>query len=405
MPSSSRMIQELSFDTNPATRTVTVEHVQGPSHDNNISCSRDSRQQHQELSSVSNSRELAQYQERLAAYKATWDHSPGPGPGPGPAQQSCSKLKKKVSLTPDEARLVPLLALQCYHLPGNTWWQDWWQYMANNHPVFGICCHHRLHPIGACTRTIALIGTILFGLAMTNMFYLFYLWNPRFNQVIVTVSTAGREWTLTTGMLLLWTVGGSLHTLFNLLVWHIAACACCRSGGCCESLACCPSLGKRLVRVFVLMMLMWTALIVLFRVAISHADNDTIDDHEDDYLVSVLPEEDWEFQVNNAQEFHFLIGYLVEMVLTLFIYYPLGGTILFSGALGCIPLLGGRPAEVAAEEKRQTTRQIRQTRTGSTTLASTAAVDPPREEENAANQDVIELAFDARAVREWEERV
>lgn len=74
---------------------------------------------------------------------------------------------------PEEAMLVQCLALQSYHLPGNSWAQDWKQFMLNNHPVLGICCHHPKHPIKACTRFVALIGSCVVGLAITNLFYLF----------------------------------------------------------------------------------------------------------------------------------------------------------------------------------------------------------------------------------------
>jgi len=39
------------------------------------------------------------------------------------------------------------LAMRAYHLPGNTWRQDLGMYLKNNHLIFGICCHHRLHPV------------------------------------------------------------------------------------------------------------------------------------------------------------------------------------------------------------------------------------------------------------------
>ena len=96
--------------------------------------------------------------------------------------------------------LVQLLALQAYHLPGNNWLQDWWQFMTNNHPVFGICCHNNAHPIKSFTRIVALIGTITFGLAITNLFYVFFLWNPEYDRVLASIVTDdGTELVLTTG--------------------------------------------------------------------------------------------------------------------------------------------------------------------------------------------------------------
>jgi hypothetical protein len=274
---------------------------------------------------------------------------------------------------PETDEIVQALVLQAYHLPGNSWTQDWIQYMTNNHPIFGIFCRNTLHPIGTCTRVVALLGTIIFGLALTNLFYLFYLWNPQFNTVLATfVTNSGNVWTLSTGMLLFWTLGGSVHCAFNLAIWHIAACACCRSGGFCESRACCPSLGKHMMRVIVLCIVAMCALIVLLRVAITNHENENDADGleteaDGDYDssttaagVNIQLDDTLNLEVHNAAEFQFLVAYLVESVLAMFIYYPIGGTVLFSGILGCgfkIPLLGGRPYEVAAEERRKARQQ------------------------------------------------
>ena len=50
-------------------------------------------------------------------------------------------------------------------------------------------------------------------------------------------------------------------------------------------------------------------------------------------------------------KYEFLLSYLVEFVLALFIYYPLFQFVLFSGMLGClgcgrVRFLGGRPFEM-----------------------------------------------------------
>ena len=73
------------------------------------------------------------------------------------------------------AAIVPILASRSYHIPGNTWWQDWIQYFANNHPVFGLCFHHKLHPVGKCKRVIVLIGSIACGLVISNVLFLYFL--------------------------------------------------------------------------------------------------------------------------------------------------------------------------------------------------------------------------------------
>jgi hypothetical protein len=323
------------------------------------------------------------YQERLAVYSATMGNN---NKNSLHRRQQPQEQQHSSSVrTADSDELVQLLALQVYHLPGNNWGQDWLQYINNNHPVFGICCHSALHPIGSKTRIVALVGTIIFGLALTNAFYLFYLWNPQFDRVVAKVVTNGGDTlVLTTGMLLLWTLGGGVHCTFNLAMWHMAACACCRTGGCCEAVACCPSLGKHMIRVFVLGIVALGVMIVLLRVAINEKqdrinESGVVTDMEDggnnmDNGIDIQIDDELGLDVQSASEFSFLLGYLVEIVLSLFIYYPIGGTLLFSGILSCgfkIPVLGGRPYEVACEERRkEKQQQNRGTRTGETTSMS-----------------------------------
>ena len=59
-------------------------------------------------------------------------------------------------------------------------------------------------------------------------------------------------------------------------------------------------------------------------------------------------------EIRGASSFSFLVNYAVEACLAL-LYFPLFGTILFSGVLGCgrMPVLGGRPYEVRKEIARE----------------------------------------------------
>ena len=69
---------------------------------------------------------------------------------------------------------------------------------------------------------------------------------------------------------------------------------------------------------------------------------------------SIINNELHEIQFEDKRSFRFLLGYLVEFVLALFVYYPIAVTILFSGVLGCggrIPILGGRPREMKKEKR------------------------------------------------------
>ena len=53
-----------------------------------------------------------------------------------------------------------------------------------------------------------------------------------------------------------------------------------------------------------------------------------------------------------SYRFSFLVGYAIELVVALFIFYFFTSTVFFSGLLGCgrIPILGGRPYELWREK-------------------------------------------------------
>jgi hypothetical protein len=173
-------------------------------------------------------------------------------------------------------------------------------------------------------------------------------------------------------------------------------------------MACCPSLGKHLLRFFVVMIIALGVLVVLMRVAITNheEDNDVAEDVVTDSNVHLFEDDEvWKIQtdIDSAQEFQFLLGYFVETILAFFIYYPLGGTLLFSGILGCgcVPLLGGRPSEVATEERKLKKQQLRLNPSGST-MESTGGGDMV--DEPTANEQDIELMWTPQAVKEFEGR-
>ena len=70
---------------------------------------------------------------------------------------------------------------------------------------------------------------------------------------------------------------------------------------------------------------------------------------EDNILSEVT---DGDADSSNSKQFSFLVGYALELVFALFIFYFTTSTVFFSGILGCgrIPILGGRPYEVRREK-------------------------------------------------------
>ena len=263
-------------------------------------------------------------------------------------------------VTPLERSLVPKFASRAYHLPGNGLFADWAQYMLNNHPVIGICCHHRLHPLKKRQRLIILLGSFAFGVAITNLCYLWFISTGRdANEEVFSIDmkTEDVHYSVTAGLVILVTVGSDLHTIFDRFVWSCSACSCCRPGGTFESDSVnsrrrgrCQDFGSYLVVFMVILVIAAATLVVIIRAKMDHEGETSIPYVQDKN--TTLAEV---FDVNGfeLEDFSFMKAYCIEFAVSLFIYYPFFDTILFSGVLGCyrLPVLGGRPYEVRKEMK------------------------------------------------------
>lgn len=311
-----------------------------------------------------------------------------------------SAQRRRKDEAEEEERLIAALAMRSYHLPGHTYCGDWVQYLQNNHPLFGLCCHYRLHPIKWGMRVLFLLGSILFGLAVTNSMWLLFYYNGRdYDAPAVRINLAGFGATtnvtalasneqyppldasstamgeddieITQGMLVLWTVGGGLHALFDNTVWYLSACICCLSRK--------PLFAKfQKCATYCLVLLILTltgvaTLAVLLRTTLE----EEAQQFQDDVVVveigttveatsfapeptAMITEEVRKIRFFHFERYEYLVSYVAEFFLALFVYYPLVGTFFFSGIMGCgkIPLLGGRPYEVQVE-KRQEMRRVR----------------------------------------------
>jgi hypothetical protein len=255
--------------------------------------------------------------------------------------------------------IVPRLAARCYHLPGNNWCQDWIQYMRNNHPVLGMFCHHRLHPIRIGTRVVCLIGSIAFGLAATNFVFLYYAYRHEslddvaftlhFENNTTLVEKKEATFVVTHGMITLWTVGGALHSIFDLTIWYMSACACCLPGGFLSACGRFRKLGSYFVIVLVAALVAVASFIVVLRASVVSRKEALAKDEANGPNNDTV---DWGY-ITSLNSFSFLLGYLVELGLALYLWFPLSGTLLFSGVFGCglLPFLGGRPSEIRKEER------------------------------------------------------
>ena len=259
----------------------------------------------------------------------------------------------------EEKRLVPRLARRAYHLPGYGWGRDWVQYMFNNHPLLGICCHHKLHPLKMGQRLIILIGSIASGLAITNIVFLWFTLDQEqsmndvlFEMTILPNSTAiqseFQSIEVTRGTAVLWTLGSMSHSMFDLTIWYVSACSCCRPGGVCSTFGCLRHCGSYLVVGVVMIVVAMATLVVVWRAA-----EETRTQYEEEKEELALDDDAYPAwgEIRGVSSFSFLVNYAVEVCLAMMLYFPLFGTILFSGILGCgrLPMLGGRPYEVRKE--------------------------------------------------------
>jgi hypothetical protein len=260
----------------------------------------------------------------------------------------------------DDARMDDIirykLSKRSYHLPGNTFLQDLFMYFRNNHSVFGICCHHPLHPITIRHRLVILMGSLSFGLTMTNVVYLLFLWgvmgeNVMHDDVALSISlgldgdvvdsiTTEKEMRIeiSRGMSILWTVGAACHSFFDLALWHMIACAY-------TDKKWCRTFGWNVAVSVVMASMALTTFVALVR-AYEYGDvSDEINDAE--YI-------DGRNGLQRA-DFRYMYGCLLELGISLFVYTPMIQLILFSGILGCgvLPVFGGRFYTMREERRRR----------------------------------------------------
>lgn len=300
--------------------------------------------------------------------------------------------------------VVPYLIERSCHLPGYNYQQDLYQYYTNNHPIFGICCHHKYHPVGMYQRIILLVGSLLFGLTLTNIIYLiFYYTNTDYsktyyetvpnnsinNSTLSKLEQAlGSNMDVTTANIVLWTVGSFIHGVYEEMLWHLSICSCYYMKNYDDD----PDNDntEKQQRRYKIAGAMLLTLIVVFVLAITTfifvivnmvSNNESIDStllyKNTTYTTMETVVTGWTY--TNAS---FFTSYAVELLLSYFIYYPIIGYISFSGILSCygkFPLCGGRPYEIQKERQQE---QQRNHRNGS--------IDAKQQHDNVSVDDIDE---------------
>ena len=269
-------------------------------------------------------------------------------------ESSTVSLDNQKQIYEEEDFIRKKLSLRSYHLPGNNWRQDWAMYIRNNHLIFGLCCHHSLHPVTIKHRLIILLGSLAFGLSVTNAVYLWYLYygDNGYNNTAVSIVLAGEvvenmtdkriKLDISNGMAMLWTVGAGAHSMFDLILWHMIACSYCKRKHQYQTA------GWNIAIAIVSICVAMASFVVLVRVY--EEEEEQLEQHlpvvDDDKVIASI-QSPLAF-ADGEPDFHFLYGYGVELFASLFVFTPFIQTILFSGVLGCgrLPFIGGRPRTV-----------------------------------------------------------
>lgn len=257
-------------------------------------------------------------------------------------------------------RFVRRLAARACHFPGNSWFEDWIQYTSNTHLVVGIFFHHPLHPVTGRERCVILLGSMAIGLLLSNLIYLWFV-HAEFGMDDTVLSL--RFLDVTKLMITLWTLGSAIHSVFDLGVWHIKACTLCRyrEGNYVSDGA--VKCGRTAGMTIVFFTAAFATYLVLLRASedkknsfqVDNSGDEIQDDGGGESFIQPISS-----LAGGAQYYHFLLGYIIEFVLAVFVYNPLILTIIFTGVLGCngrIPILGGRPREVMREQRYAMRRQ------------------------------------------------
>jgi hypothetical protein len=170
---------------------------------------------------------------------------------------------------------------------------------------------------------------------------MFFFKNPSHKKSFYSLLTA------------LWTIGAALHALYDNVIWSLAACTYCMDtkGGMTARVDRYRSTGVLFIVLSVIVVSALATFAVTLRSAIDAGNVDT--DEVDSYAAGDTQYK--VFAVGDAKSYEFILAYLVELGLNYFGYYPVIGTVLFSGVLGCFKyrVIGGRPAEILEMKARE----------------------------------------------------
>jgi hypothetical protein len=98
------------------------------------------------------------------------------------------KMNNDDTISDHDKMVIQRLACRKFHIPGQTFWQDYSVWFGNNHVFFCFCFADPRHPFGKGERILNLIASLSFGLAATCCVVLWFHRNGierDFNYVLV----------------------------------------------------------------------------------------------------------------------------------------------------------------------------------------------------------------------------
>lgn len=265
--------------------------------------------------------------------------------------------------------IVPCLANRAFHLPGNGWCQDWFQYVfANNHAFFSLFCAHKDHPVTKFERILVFLSSLVASLAISNGFYIVFLIKD--DGYLQDTQLVGEDLvedgvTYANYEVAVITLGALLHTLFDLTIWTLAACGCCEAGGCLSQCQKFTWSGTVTLGVIFIGTSVLTVMLLLLYGTIENSRLGVDPDADANYTTAILDQGFAGIDLSvafsdagNADSNKKWTTWLKQLVISLFVYDIVISTILFTGVFGCLqflPIIGsmfaGRPLEIKEEEK------------------------------------------------------
>jgi hypothetical protein len=109
-------------------------------------------------------------------------HMPHPRPEYYMTDSMIDKIQNDSSLTEYDIMVIQRLACRKFHIPGNSFIEDYLFWFRNNHIMFSFCYADPRHPFGKRERVLNLISSLAFGLAATCCVVLWFHYHQEPNS-------------------------------------------------------------------------------------------------------------------------------------------------------------------------------------------------------------------------------